>query len=71
MQTTPINKSDCEKWQTVDSAPIRKNVIVGDPKRQAVGAGYRDRSGQWYAYSANTPMETPTHWMPFPDPPKL
>jgi hypothetical protein len=51
-------------WLPSKDAPKRETVIVGDAKN--TGAGWHNGHGQWFAYGSSIPMETPTHYMPFP-----
>jgi len=54
-------------WLPAKDAPKRTTLIVGDAGK--TGAGYHNGRGQWFIYGTSLPMETPTHWMPFPFPP--
>ena len=57
-------------WQPIETAPPRETVIVGDASK--VGAGFCNEFNRWFVYGTfNIPMETPTHWMPFPSPPNI
>lgn len=56
-----------DDWLPAKDAPERETVIVGDAKN--TGAGWHNGYGQWFVYGTSIPMETPTHYMPFPSPP--
>jgi hypothetical protein len=61
-------------WQPIETAPEHKSVIVyapwpdGQPFR---GEAFRDWNGVWRWADKNPiePRNTPTHWVPFPEPP--
>ena len=64
-----VRCNSCSTWEVIDSCPPHTTVIVGDVKK--TGSGYHNGFGQWFAYGSSTPIETPTHWMPYPKPPKI
>ena len=57
----------CSVWLPAKDAPKRDTVIVGNV--ETTGAGWHNGRGQWFVYGSSIPMETPTHYMPFPSPP--
>ncbi len=56
-----------DDWLPSKDAPERETVIVRDAKN--TGAGWHNGHGQWFVYGSSIPMETPTHYMPFPSVP--
>jgi len=59
--------ASCSAWLPAEDAPKGDTVIVGDV--ETTGAGWHNGRGQWFVYGSSIPMETPTHYMPFPPSP--
>ncbi len=60
------------EWQSIETAPLREDVILWTPSGQLVG--YTDDRRKWYPCGVKAShwdcdvelFEAPTHWMPQP-----
>lgn len=61
------------EWQPIESAPkTTQSRLVWCPERQNVRLVFWDGryEGEWRTCGGTSLTETPTHWMPLPEPPK-
>jgi hypothetical protein len=58
-------------WQPIESAPIRKVVLIGRAGEKLIAEAYipNPASGWRHIHSCDPICFAPTHWMPLPDPP--
>lgn len=67
-----------DPWQPIETAPLTSQarlVWCAERKNTYVAswmAEYETREPGWHHFAVGMPKmdETPTHWMPLPDPPK-
>lgn len=55
------------EWQPIETAPVNQTVIVYGNGR--IRFMRKDDLGQW-RNMMHAPRQTPTHWMPLPEPPR-
>lgn len=64
--------TDGTAWQSIDSAPKERNVLVWDGHvccEAEKRPGLRGRGDEWVCYTPDgctSAMDEPTHWMPLP-----
>jgi hypothetical protein len=61
-------------WQPIETAPTDGyEALVYSPNHGVVCAHMSQTTGKWFAHVTGdagvTMSDTPTHWMPLPDPP--
>jgi hypothetical protein len=59
------------EWQPIETASKKKKDVLLFTKGEIIIGWYNTRTKKWCYQDLYLYVETPTHWMPLPPPPKL